>query len=307
MKIFAHTCYIGTTGYANHARSFFIALNKYHTVKVRNFTIGNGWEGMNATPHDKESYITDEMKDMLILQTLFNKDGREDQPMYGYKGNFKADAHIVLVEMNHYYFYEQYEGYKIAYCVWESTLFPDQFFNQLLKFDEMWVPTQWQYDCLIAQGYPEDKLFIVPEGVDVETFKPIEKVPKKDKFRFLHFGRWDYRKGTTEVLRAFSETFKGRDDVELIASVENPFPNDGLNSTEERIDFHKIDGANINFIKFPKREDYIKYLQEGDVFISCARSEGWNLPLIEAMACGTPSIYSNWGGQLEFAEGKAFR
>ena len=304
MKIFAHTCYIGTTGYANHARSFFTALNKYHTVKVRNFTIGNGWEGMNATPHDKESYITDEMKDMLILQTLFNKDGREDQPMYGYKGNFKADAHIVLVEMNHYYFYEQYEGYKIAYCVWESTLFPDQFFNQLLKFDEMWVPTQWQYDCLIAQGYPEDKLFIVPEGVDVETFKPIEKVPKKDKFRFLHFGRWDYRKGTTEVLRAFSETFKGRDDVELIASVENPFPNDGLNSTEERIDFHKIDGANINFIKFPKREDYIKYLQEGDVFISCARSEGWNLPLIEAMACGTPSIYSNWGGQLEFAEGK---
>ena len=304
MKILAHTCFIGSTGYANHARSFFTALNKYHTVKVRNFTIGNGWEGMNPTPHDKETYITDEMKDMLILQTLFNKDGREDQPMYGYKGNFKADVHIVLVEMNHYYFYEQFDGYKIAYCVWESTLFPDQFFNQLLKFDEMWVPTQWQYNSLIAQGYPEDKLFIVPEGVDVETFMPIKKVPKKDKFRFLHFGRWDYRKGTTEVLRAFSETFKGRDDVELIASVENPFPNDGLNSTEERIDFHKIDGANINFIKFPKREDYIKYLQEGDVFISCARSEGWNLPLIEAMACGTPSIYSNWGGQLEFAEGK---
>ena len=304
MNILVHTCYIGSTGYANHARSFFTALNKYHTVKVRNFTIGNGWEGMNPTPHDKETYITDEMKDMLILQTLFNKDGREDQPMYGYKGNFKADVHIVLVEMNHYYFYEQFDGYKIAYCVWESTLFPDQFFNQLLKFDEMWVPTQWQYNSLIAQGYPEDKLFIVPEGVDVETFMPIKKVPKKDKFRFLHFGRWDYRKGTTEVLRAFSETFKGRDDVELIASVENPFPNDGLNSTEERIDFHKIDGANINFIKFPKREDYIKYLQEGDVFISCARSEGWNLPLIEAMACGTPSIYSNWGGQLEFAEGK---
>jgi hypothetical protein len=39
------------------------------------------------------------------------------------------------------------------------------------------------------------------------------------------------------------------------------------------------------------------------VFVTCARSEGWNLPLIEAMACGTPSLYSNWGGQLEFAEG----
>jgi len=304
MKILAHTCYIGTTGYANHARSFFTALNKYHTVKVRNFTIGNGWEGMNQTPHDKEPYITDKMKDMLILQTLFNNTGREDQPMYGYKGDYKADVHIVLVEMNHYYFYEKYEGYKIAYCVWESTLFPEDFFRQLLTFDEMWVPTQWQYDCLAAQGYPKDKLFIVPEGVDIETFKPIKKTPKKDKFRFLHFGRWDYRKGTTEILRTFAETFKDRDDVELIASVENPYPNDGMKSTDERIAFHKIDSTNINFIKFPSREDYVKYLQEGDVFISCARSEGWNLPLIEAMACSTPSLYSNWGGQLEFADGR---
>jgi len=304
MKILAHTCYIGTTGYANHARSFFTALNKYHTVKVRNFTIGNGWEGMNPTPHNKEPYLTDEMKDMLILQTLFNSTGREDQSMYGYDGNYKADVHIVLVEMNHYYFYEKYEGYKIAYCVWESTLFPDNFFKQLLTFDEMWVPTQWQYDCLVAQGYPEEKLFIVPEGVDIETFKPIKKTPKKDKFRFLHFGRWDYRKGTTEILRTFAETFKDRDDVELIASVENPYPNDGMKSTDERIAFHGIDSKNINFIKFPSREDYVKYLQEGDVFISCARSEGWNLPLIEAMACGTPSLYSDWGGQLEFAEGK---
>ena len=49
---------------------------------------------------------------------------------------------------------------------------------------------------------------------------------------------------------------------------------------------------------------YIKYLKKGHVFLSCARSEGWNLPLIEAMACGTPSIYSNCSGQLEFAEGK---
>ena len=52
------------------------------------------------------------------------------------------------------------------------------------------------------------------------------------------------------------------------------------------------------------KEEYVEYMQKGNVFLSCARSEGWNLPLIEAMACGTPAIYSNWGGQLEFADGK---
>ena len=305
MKILAHTSFIGKTGYANHAKSFFCALNKYHTVKVRNLTIGDSWKGMNDTPHDGEPYITDEMKDMLILQTLFNGDKtRSDFPMYGYKNDYVPDVHIVLAETNNYYFYEKYDGYKIAYNVWESTRYPDDFFKRLFYFDEVWVPTQWQFDCLVEQGYPAHKISIVPEGVDVETFKPLTKIPKKDKFRFLYFGRWDYRKGTTEVLKTFGEVFSDRTDVEMIASVENPYPYDGLNTTEERVEFHKINTENIKFIKFTPREEYIKYLQEGDVFVSCARSEGWNLPLIEAMACGTPSIYSDWGGQLEFAEGK---
>jgi len=305
MKILAHTSFIGKTGYANHAKSFFCALNKYHTVKVRNLTIGDSWNGMNDTPHDGEPYMTDEIKDMLILQTLFNADKtRSDYPMYGYKNDFVPDVHIVLAETNNYYFYENYEGYKIAYNVWESTRYPDDFFKRLFYFDEVWVPTQWQFDCLVEQGYPAYKISIVPEGVDVETFKPLDVTPKKDKFRFIYFGRWDYRKGTTEVLRAFGEVFSGRTDVEMIASVENPYPYDGLKSTEERVDFHKINTENIKFIKFTPREEYIKYLQEGDVFVSCARSEGWNLPLIESMACGTPSIYSDWGGQLQFAEGK---
>lgn len=305
MKILAHAPFIGTTGYANHARSFFTALNKYHQVKVRNMTIGGAWNGYSNTPHDNEPYMTEEMKDMLHLQTLFNADNsRSDFPIYGNDPHFKPDVNIVLMENNHHYYYDNYEGYKIAYCVWESTRFTDSFFNQLLKFDEMWVPSQWQYDCIIEQGYPKERVFIVPEGVDVETFKPLEKFPKKDKFRFVHFGRWDYRKGTTEVLKAFSEEFKDQTDVELIASVENPYPYDGLNSTDERVKFHKIDTTNIKFVKFPPRDEYVKYLQEADVFVSCARSEGWNLPLIEAMACGTPSLYSNWGGQLQFAKDK---
>lgn len=305
MKILAHTSFIGITGYANHAKNFFCALNKYHTVKVRNLTIGASWNGYNTTPHDGEPYMTDEIKGMLYQQTLIgpNKE-RTDYPIYSYDANFKPDVHIVLAETNNYYFYDNYEGYKIAYNVWESTRYPDEFFKRLFYFDEVWVPTQWQFDCLVEQGYPKEKIFIVPEGVDTSTFTPVMDSPKKDKFRFIHFGRWDYRKGTTEVLRAFGEAFSGRTDVELIASVENPYPYDGLNSTEERIKFHNINTENTKFISFTPREEYVKYLQEGDVFVSCARSEGWNLPLIEAMACGTPSIYSNWGGQLQFAEGK---
>jgi FkbM family methyltransferase len=305
MKILAHTSFIGTTGYANHARSFFCALNKYHTVKVRNLTIGSTWKGMNNHPHDNEPYITKEMKDMLILQTLYNSDNtRSDIPVYNYKNDFKPDVHIVLNDVDNHYFYEEYEGYKIAFNVYESTRYPEHFFNQLMKFDEVWVPTQWQFDSLVEQGCPIEKIRIVTEGVDIDIFKPTEIKVKRDKFRFLLFGRWDYRKSTTEIIRTFGETFKGNKNVELICSVENPYPTDETRTTNQRIRKYGVDYPNIKYLDFPSRKDYIKYLQEGDVFISCARSEGWNLPLIEAMSCGTPSIYSNWGGQLQFASNK---
>lgn len=305
MKILAHTSFIGDTGYNNHARSFFCALNKYHTVKVRNLTVGKTWKGMSNTPHDEEVYMTQEMKDILILQTLYNSDGsRNDYPMYDYNGDFKADVHIVLNDMNNYYFYDEYDGYKIGFCVYESTRYPDYFFNQLLKFDEMWVPTQWQFDSLVEQGYPAEKIKLITEGVDINIFKPADIIAKRDKFRFLLFGRWDYRKSVTEIIRTFGETFKNNDNVELICSVENAFPTDETKSTEDRIKKHNVDYPNIRYLKFPPREEYINYLKEGDVFVSCSRSEGWNLPLIEAMSCGIPSIYSNWGGQLQFAKDK---
>ena len=74
MKIQAHTSFIGTTGYANHAQSFFTELDKLTPIKVRNATVGKSWNWPNNTPHDKESYITPQMKKMLHLQTLFEAD-----------------------------------------------------------------------------------------------------------------------------------------------------------------------------------------------------------------------------------------
>jgi FkbM family methyltransferase len=305
MNILAHTCFIGTTGYANHARSFFCALNKYHTVKVRNETVGKTWKGYNMTPHDEEPYMTDEMKSMLYQQTLINVDNtRTSYPIYSYNSNFKPDVHIILMDMNHYFFYENYDGYKIAYNVWESTRYPNDFFKRLFYFDEVWVPTQWQFDCLIEQGYPANKISIVPEGIDVDIFKPLDNIPVKNKFRFLLMGRWEWRKSTTEIIKTFEKVFKKNDNVELLCSVDNPFPSDGLKSTEERIKFHNINSNNIEFVSFPPREQYIQYMREGDVLISCSRSEGWGLPLIESLSCGTPALYSNWGAQLQFAKNK---
>jgi len=270
--------------------------------------VGNTWSGYNSTPHDKEPYLDNLDKKLLYKQILVNSDGtRTDYPIYPNPSKeFRHDLNIVLCETNHHVFYDNYTGPKIAYNVWESTLQPKHFFDKLLEFDELWVPSKWQKECTIKQGYPEENIKVVPEGVNHKIFFP-EKTSHpltNSGFTFFIAGRWDYRKSTKELIECFLDVFKNIDDVSLIVSIDNPYSGDGLKTTEERLKHYGLESDKIKIVHFPSRTDYIKILKSCNVFLSCARSEGWNLPLIEAMASGIPSIYSNCSGQLEFAEGK---
>jgi len=308
-KIFAHGSYIGTTGYNQHTRDFFRHLLKHSDIKVRNFTVGSSWEGMSKEPHNKEYYFNEDDRKMLYQQVLWNSDKtRSDYKMYEDPSKeFIPDVNIVLCETDHHIFYDNYSGPKIAYNVWESTLQPEQYFNKLKEFDEFWVPSKWQRDCSIAQGYDPEKIKVVPEGVDVHTFFPEEvshPLTSDGRFKFFLAGRWDYRKSIKEIIETFLKTFDKDEPVDLIISVDNPFSGDGMKTTEERLKYYGLDDERIKVLHFPPRDEYIKLLKSCHAFVSCARSEGWNLPLIESMACGTPSIYSNCSGQLEFAEGR---
>lgn len=308
-KIYVHGSYVGTTGYNQHTRDFFRALSKYSDIKVRNYTVGNTWKGYNEQPHNEEPYLNDIDKKILYQQILWNNDDtRSDYPIYSDDSKeFFPDLNIVLCESNHHIFYDHYNGPKIAYNVWESTLQPEHFFNQLKEFDEMWVPSKWQKEVTIQQGYDPNKIKVVPEGVDTQTFFPENvkhELTSDGRFKFFLAGRWDYRKSTKEIIETFLNTFDKDQPIDIIVSIDNPFSNDGLSSTEERLKYFGFEDDRIKILHFPTREDYVKILKSCNCFVSCARSEGWNLPLIEAMACGIPSIYSNCSGQLEFAEGR---
>jgi autotransporter strand-loop-strand O-heptosyltransferase len=311
-KIYTHCSYIGTTGYNNHTRDFFRQLRKYLPLKVRNFTVGDSWKGINDTPHEGEKYLDDIDRSLLYKQVCYTNEGtRADYNIYSSENkNWNHDINLVLSETNHHLFYDSYSGPKIAYNVWESTLQPEEFFNKLKEFDEFWVPSKWQKECSIKQGYPKDKIKVVPEGVDVHVFYPNSQVKHKltsdGRFKFFLAGRWDYRKSTKEIIETFLKTFGKDEPVDLIVSIDNMWGKDldGFETTEERLSHYNLIDPRIKILHFPSRTDYIDLLKSCNVFVSCARSEGWNLPLIESMACGTPSIYSNCSGQLEFAEGK---
>lgn len=326
-----HTSFIGQTGYNAHARDFFTALSNEIPVKIRNFTVGKSWtnlgpiiNGRYGDPHKNELYLTDYQRNLMCEQTLYcdeNQTGRYGSGIFdseindglNYLNQYKQEdiIDIILSETNHHYYHclDKYKGIKIAYNVWESTRYDDNFFEILKKFDQFWCPTEWQKQCAINQGYPEDRIYVVPEAVDGTIFNPdyfnynLDQY-KDNRFKFVIFGRWEYRKATKEIIETFLKTFKKDEPVDLIISVDNQYSADGLKTTENRLNNFNLKDDRIKIVHFLEKQDYINYLKNGHVFLSCSRSEGWNLPLIEAMACGTPSIYSNCSGQLEFAKGK---
>lgn len=327
-----HGSFIGQTGYNAHVRDFFTALSYKTDLKIRNFTVGKSWKGLGQInsngryndPHKGETYISDYQRNLLCEQTLYcdeNQIGKYGSGIFDseindgleYLKKYKENEiiNIILSETNHDYWYclDKYKGYKIAYNVWESTKYDDKFFDILKKYDQFWCPSEWQKKCAIEQGYPKNKIFVVPEAVNGNIFKPEYfnydiDIYKDFRFKFIIFGRWEYRKSTKEIIETFLKTFRKDEPVDLIISVDNEWSNDGFKNTEERLKTFNLTDDRIKIVHFLSREDYISYLKNGHVFLSCSRSEGWNLPLIEAMACGTPSIYSNCSGQLEFAEGK---
>lgn len=295
-----HTSFVGQTGYNAHARDFFTALSKKTDLKIRNFTVGKSWTGLGSKnengkyidPHRDEKYLTDYQRNLICEQTLHCNSGFCDYEInegLNYLKKYKEEdiINIILSETNHSYFYsiDKYKNKKIAYNVWESTLYDDNFFNLLKNYDQFWCPSKWQKECIINQGYPKDKVFVVPEGVDVNTFYPEYfdynfNLYKDNRFKFILFGRWEYRKATKEIIETFLKTFKNDEPVDLVLAVDNSdYANDGMKTTEERLKHFKINDNRLKILHFVNREDYIKFLKNGHVFLSCSRSEGWNLPL----------------------------
>jgi autotransporter strand-loop-strand O-heptosyltransferase len=307
LKVRLNAPVIGTTGFNNHARNLIKELIPLRQVEVRNYSIGDSWTGLSDEPHNQEPYLEDWLKQALVLQSLWKNSAElTDHPIYTkWPNSAKPDIDIVLGETGHAYFYNDYLNYSIAYNVWEATLQPKDFFNRLLQFDELWVPSHWQKAHTIKQGYPADRIFVVPEGVDTEIFEPAKDFDfEQGKFRFLIVGRWEARKYTTEMIEAFLKAFPENDRVELLVSADNPFAAEGSTKTADCLKQYGFDDPRIKPISFQSTSDYAKLLREAHVFLSCSRSEGWNLPLLEAMASGVPSIYSDESGQLEFAKGR---
>jgi FkbM family methyltransferase len=303
MNILVHGTILGYGGIAHHTREFTKALSKYHNVKIRNFNLVDldDWAGYTGPNILKNARHLDEIHHKLLYQqTLYDNNGElAEFPLSGYEESFVPDVHIIMAEVNHYYHYQDYDKPVIVYFPWETTNVLPKFMERLHSADYIWVPSEWQKQMLIDNGLTPNKISVVHEGIDSKKYYPIKK--KNDKLTFLHIGTWGYRKSSYEIIKTFLDIFGNNNDVELRISINNKLDyQEGPIETFER--FGLSLNRNIKILGTLSEDEYVKELQNADLYISCSRGEGWNLPVIQAMSCGVPSIYSKCGGQLEFSK-----
>ncbi len=138
---------------------------------------------------------------------------------------------------------------------------------------------------------PMHKLVPIKLGFDNKKYYPIKKIRKKF---FLIIGRHNPHKNLDRVIKAFA--YAKLKDYKLI--FVGPFDK---RYTPQLIKL--IDGYNLGHMCVWKGwiddEEKLSLLNECQALIIASLWEGFGLPALEAMACGTPVIASNRGALPE--------
>ncbi len=148
---------------------------------------------------------------------------------------------------------------------------------------------------------PENKIHAIHLGVH-ESFKPnISIQPKK---QILFVGTIEPRKNLETLLKAF-ELFVQKNefaDFKLVLAGMKGWLCDNILSSLEKHPYHH----QISLLDYVSDSELPKLYQESMIFVYPSFYEGFGLPPLEAMACGTPVIASEVASLPEILGESAF-
>lgn len=149
--------------------------------------------------------------------------------------------------------------------------------------DELTVGSESAADYI--RTLTDRPLHYIPNGVDLEMFKPVPRKAPGERKTILYIGRLEHRKGVKYLLRAFALLTRGRDDIDLIIAGDGP--------DREKLEFLAADLElkNVQFLGYIDHETKLRLLAEADLFCSPAIfGESFGLVLLEAMATGLVTV-----------------
>ena len=146
----------------------------------------------------------------------------------------------------------------------------------------------------IFNGFDEENFFI-PDAAQKAALRAQLAIPPNAPV-FLSVGKVEHRKGYDLLLQAFVDIQKHMPEATLIVvGPDNVESNSYYLSLQAFIAKHQL--HNIHFVG--RQYNVHEFTKASDYFLFCSRQEGFGTVMIEAMACGLPTIAMNIQGVTE--------
>lgn len=177
------------------------------------------------------------------------------------------------------------------------------------------TPSEWSRRGFIKSGVSPDRVVVIPHGVDPLTFYPLpdkrreddrKSLSCNDRFVFLNASAITGNKNVGGILEAFSKLVQKYPKALLVLK--------GLDSMYQshkwlQVELDGMDNAfdrwkatkNLSYIgSTVSNKGLAHMMQTADCYVSPYKCEGFNIPVLEASACGLPVIVPEGGCTDDF-------
>ena len=177
------------------------------------------------------------------------------------------------------------------------------------------TPSRWSRQGFLRSGVHPNRVVVVPHGVDTNLYKPLaederttlrEKLGIANSFVFLNVGILSDNKGIRPLLKAFASIVEQYPQARLLLKGSDTlfestkFLTASAKAVLTDTEAEKVQSRLAYISKSLSNRELVRLYQAADVYLSPYLAEGFNLPVLEAAACGLPVICTQGGPTDDF-------
>ena len=216
--------------------------------------------------------------------------------------------------------YERIEPKKfnVGYNTWETDRIPDHWVDQLNKLDLVLVPSTYNKKVYQSSGVTVP-IEVISHCVDLNKFDEapeyLEKFDSEQirgRFKFFSVFQWTERKNPINLLKAYFSAFYNNNNDKVVLVLKT-FRSNTSHSEKLKIisqikelkeDMRFFDETKIPPVclltEHVSDTEMASLYKMHDCFVLPTRSEGFGLPIMEALISKMPVITTNYSGHLDF-------
>ncbi len=146
-------------------------------------------------------------------------------------------------------------------------------------------------DDLVARGVPAERIRVIHPGVDAGHYTPDPAVARASAPRFLYVGRLKRYKGIDVAIRALAIARRARPELRLDVAGTGDH-GAALRALAAELGQQEA----VHFHGFVTETEKVRLLRTAWANVFPSPKEGWGITVVEAAACGTPSLASDSPG-----------